>query len=95
MNCEITNNGYLYIPSTVGDKFPTNAVIAIIQKNELCIMPVSHVGAGGLILKQRNAKGDRAVFIQEIIPENTFRGVRQANWDQTMLALRIPLYKNS
>ena len=40
-------------------------------------MPVNYVGAGGLILKYRNAKGDRSVLISQFLPSDIVYGEEQ------------------
>lgn len=93
LECQITETGYLQIPKEIAEKyFTTGAVIAIIREQHLLVMPVNYVGAGGLILKYRNAKGDRSVFISEILPDDVDYGPRFVTWDEEVLALRIPLY---
>ncbi len=72
--------------------FQTNAIIVVPQEEHLLVMPVSYVGAGGLILKYRNKKGDRSVFITEFLPEDVDYGERTVEWDEEALALRVPLY---
>lgn len=93
LKCKITDNGYLHIPANIADEhFKTGAVIIMLRENELHVMPVSYVGAGGIILKYRNAKGDRSVFIAEFLPDDVNYGSRIVKWDEKALALRIPLY---
>lgn len=93
MECHITEKGYLHIPAKEAKQyFNTGAIIVQIKKSDLVIMPTSYVGAGGLILKYRNAKGDRTVFIGEILPEDVHYGVREAKWDEDLLAFRVPLH---
>lgn len=93
MKCELTSSGYLLISAKDAERFPTGTVIALVKEEELWIMPVSHKGAGGLLLKYRNPKGDRSVLLQEFLPENVPAGVRSAVWDDSIGALRIPLFK--
>ncbi|NLI67234.1 MAG: hydrogenase maturation protease [Bacilli bacterium] len=93
MKCQITENGYLQMPAEIAETyFQTNAIIVVPQEEHLLVMPVSYVGAGGLILKYRNKKGDRSVFITEFLPEDVDYGERTVEWDEEALALRVPLY---
>lgn len=93
LKCRITETGYLQIPAEIAQQyFTTGAVIALLQEKELLIMPVNYVGAGGLILKYRNVKGDRSVLLSELLPEDVDFGIRDVQWDEEALALRIPLY---
>ncbi len=93
LECQITENGYLYIPVEIARQyFTTDAVIVVLRGKDLLVMPVKYVGAGGLILKYRNAKGDRSVLISEFLPDDVDYGPRNVKWDEEALALRIPLY---
>lgn len=93
LKCQINENGYLHIPSEIAEKyFKTGAVIVVLQGEHLLVMPVSYVGAGGLILKYRNAKGDRSVFVAEFLPDDVKFGTKKVVWDDEAFALRVPLY---
>lgn len=91
MNLEITSTGYVHIPAEVATRFPTGTAIALVRGGELWLMPVSHPGAGGLLLKVRNARGDRSLLVHHLLPEGVEPGVREARWDGEAGALRIPL----
>ena len=72
--------------------FPTDAVIAMPRDRELWVMPVSNRASGGLLLKQRNARGDRSVLVWHVLPdEASLEGSRPARWDPERAALRIEL----
>jgi len=93
VKCQITETGYLHIPAKeASEHFNTGAIIVQVKDNHLILMPTSYVGAGGLILKYRNAKGDRTVFIHEILPDDVHFGPRRAEWDEELLAYRVPLH---
>lgn len=95
MKCQITEAGYLLIPADIAQwYFSTGAIMAVLRGQDLLIMPVTYVGAGGLILKYRNAKGDRSVLLSEFLPNDMVYGTRSVEWDEEALALRIPLYKS-
>lgn len=91
MRVEITPSGYLVLPAEVASRFPTGTAIALVRGGELWLMPVNHPGGGGLLLKIRNPRGDRSVLVQELLPEATEPGVREAFWDEEAGALRVPL----
>lgn len=95
MKLELTSTGYLHIPAEEAVRFPWGTAIALVREEELWIMPVNHPGAGGLLLKWRNARGDRSVFVQELLPEGVSPGVRDAVWDDQLGALRVPLFCTS
>ncbi|HEY8416264.1 MAG TPA: hypothetical protein VIK99_10900 [Thermaerobacter sp.] len=88
---EITDGGYLHLPAEAAGRFPAGTAIVLVRRGELWLLPVSHPGAGGLLLKWRNARGDRSVLVHEFLPEGTPPGPRQAFWDDEAGALRIPL----
>jgi hypothetical protein len=92
LKLELTSSGYLHIPAEEAVRFPTGTAIVLIRGEELWIMPVSHPGAGGLLLKVRNSRGDRSVFVQDLLPSDVSPGVRDAEWDDRLGALRIPLF---
>lgn len=46
------------------------AVALMIHSNEVILIPLIHDSAGGLLLKIRNAKGDRIVHSQEFLRSN-------------------------
>jgi hypothetical protein len=92
---KLTSTGYLHIPAEEAVRFPTGTAIALVRGEELMVMPVSHLGAGGLLLKFRNSRGDRSMFVQELLPEGVPPGIRDAVWDDQYGAFRIPLYCSS
>ncbi|PZN12297.1 MAG: hydrogenase maturation protease [Bacillota bacterium] len=91
MRVEITNGGYVHLPAEHAGRFPTGTAIAMVRQGELWLMPVSHPGAGGLLLKWRNRRGDRSILVREFLPDGTPPGPREAYWDEAAGALRIPL----
>ncbi len=89
---EITNQGYLILPQTVATEyFVEDVCVAILREPELWILPIHNANAGGFLLKQRNAKGDRSVLIHEVLPANWQSGTFEAFWDGENVALRIGL----
>ncbi|MBE3569999.1 MAG: hydrogenase maturation protease [Bacillales bacterium] len=92
MKLELTSTGYLHIPAEEAVRFSTGTAIALVRGEELWVMPVSHLGAGGLLLKQRNSRGDRSLFVQEILPEGVSSGVFDAVWDDQNGAFRLSLF---
>ncbi|WP_028986318.1 hypothetical protein [Thermicanus aegyptius] len=92
MKLELTSGGYLHLPAEEAVRFPTGTAIALVRGKELWLMPVSHPGAGGLLLKFRNPRGDRSIFVRELLPEGVLPGGRAAVWDDKLGALRIPLF---
>ncbi|MCL6599583.1 hypothetical protein [Alicyclobacillus macrosporangiidus] len=95
MQIELTSTGYLYIPAAEAWRFPVGTAVALVRGDELWLMPVRHAGSGGLLLKLRNARGDRSLFVQEFLPEGVPPGPREAVWDEELGALRIPLRRST
>ena len=60
------------------------------RDGELWLFPLRGPSSGGLLLKQRNAAGDRAVLVREVLPAGFPVGVHPAFWDDEHKALRIP-----
>ena len=85
--------GSVYVPVGVYETYfqGIEAIIAIIREDQLLIMPVQHVRAGGSLLKIRNAQGDRVVAAQDVFAAN---GLAErvcddvtAEWDPSQAAL--------
>ncbi|MCB0931531.1 MAG: hydrogenase maturation protease [Mycobacterium sp.] len=93
-NCvsvEITAEGYLRLDSGLAaSRFPSDAVAAVLRDDALWLIPLRGPSSGGLLLKQRNPAGDRAVLVRDVLPEGFPVGVRTAFWDDDRRALRIP-----
>lgn len=89
---EITADGYLRLGAEVaGRYFPEDVLVPLVKGKELWLLPLRGASAGGLLLKQRNLAGDRAVVIWEALPPETEAGVRPAFWDEGQGALRVAL----
>ena len=86
-------NGNLYLDSTVYNTyFPDiNSVILLDRSPHILIMPVQQQGAGGLLLKIRNAKGDRVVnvaeFFQNLNIDITKEKIISVKWSSDYSAL--------
>jgi hypothetical protein len=88
----LTEQGYLRIPSEIAGRcFPHDLVACLLRPRELWLMPTRGAGAGGLILKQRNAEGERSVLVHHLLPPDILPGPRLAYWDAAQGALRIAL----
>ena len=92
LELELTESGYLYIPAALAQEyFPQDVLVVLPRGKELWLLPTRGPEAGGLLLKQRNLKGDRSVLVWELIPEETSPGLKQAFWDDRQGALRMAL----
>lgn len=89
---EINEQGYLILPLTVAIRlFPANVCVAVWRETELWILPIHSSNAGGFLLKQRNALGDRSVLIHEVLPNDWKSGIYPAFWDAENGSMRIAL----
>ena len=70
--CLSVRKGSIYIPSSDCETFfrGLDAVIVVVRENELNVMPVQQMSAGGYILKIRNANGDRVVTAPDVFAEH-------------------------
>lgn len=92
LQLEITDQGYLHLDAALAATyFPNDLLIALVRQPELWLLPTRGPEAGGLLLKQRNARGDRSVVIWEVLPPQTKPGLRPAFWDEQRGALRTLL----
>lgn len=89
---ELTPDGYLRLDADVAATFfPGDALVAVPHGGELWLLPLVGPQGGGLLLKQRNARGDRAALVWEALPEGAPAGPRPAVWDAGKGALRVDL----
>jgi hydrogenase maturation protease len=87
---EFTDDGYLRLDADVAAAyFPSDALVAVPNGHELWLVPLVGPQGGGLLLKQRNQRGDRSMLVWEALPSNRPIGRREAVWDATRGALRV------
>lgn len=92
VSVEFTADGYLRLDSALAaGRFPSDAVAAVPRDGELWLYPLRGPSSGGLLLKQRNPAGDRAVLIHEVLAHGFPVGTCAACWDDEHKALRISL----
>ena len=92
VSVEINADGYLRMDAALAaSRFPSDALAAVPRDGELWLFPLRGPSSGGLLLKQRNPAGDRAVLVREVLPDGFPGGLRTASWDDEHKALRIPL----
>jgi len=65
-------NGNLYINHSLYETyFPKIESVILLNKSpEFLIMPVQQAGAGGLLMKIKNSRGDRVISILEFLESN-------------------------
>ena len=89
---QLTEHGYLLFPAELARRyFPSDLAAPVPRGRELWLFPTRGAGGGGLILKQRNAAGERSVLIWEHLPAGMPAGPLPAFWDENSGALRIAL----
>ncbi len=89
---EFTADGYLHLAGEVAARyFPADGVVALVRGPEMWLMPTHNSASGGLLLKQRNGRGDRTVLIWEVLHKPAVAGPRIAFWDEAQGALRVAL----
>lgn len=89
---ELSEDGYLRMEAALAaGRFPSDALAAVPRDGELWLFPLRGPSSGGLLLKQRNPAGDRAVLVHEVLGHGFRAGVYAAFWDDEHKALRIPL----
>ncbi len=90
LSVELTEHGSLYLSAAIAEAyFPNDALVALPKERELWLLPVRGDGGGGLLLKRKNAAGDRAVIIWEALPRDIESGPLAAFWDDRQGALRV------
>lgn len=90
LRVEFTAAGHLRIDAaTAREYFPGDAAVVLPKEGEVWVLPLRGTASGGLLLKQRNAAGDRTVLVREALADDIPVGVRAARWDERQGALRI------
>lgn len=85
-----TADGYLRLSAADARLyFPGDALVVINRADEILLMPLRGTASGGLLLKQRNAAGDRSLLIREALDDDIPVGDCRARWDSDQGALRI------
>jgi hypothetical protein len=97
MSAEISvARGNLYLPREICDTYlPGVASVALLLRDgQVMIVPLSQQSAGGLLLKQRNARGDRVIHAQEFfrskdLPEDFESRTMPVYWSRESAALVV------
>ncbi|GIX26764.1 MAG: hypothetical protein KatS3mg123_0645 [Burkholderiales bacterium] len=86
--------GSLYLPREMYDLYFAGAqtVALVAREDKILVIPLVPGSAGGLLVKTRNARGDRVVHAQEFFRENGFaedfqQHVVLAQWSPEAAAL--------
>jgi hypothetical protein len=90
---ELSADGDLRLSAELAHRyFPEDALVAQRRERELWLLPLIGPEAGGLLLKQRNAAGDRSTIVREALGDRlggSVAGQRSAFWDPAAGALRV------
>lgn len=91
---EINDSGYLHLSAELAaEHFASDACVARRDEDELILMPLISTANGGLVLKQRNASGERSVLISEVLGFEPMVGRFAVKWDDARGALHVLLTK--
>jgi hydrogenase maturation protease len=89
-------HGNLYLPREICDAYlPGVQSVALLRRDdEVLIVPLTRQSAGGLLLKQRNARGDRVIHAQEFFRANGLRETSDSrpmrvHWSREAAALIV------
>ncbi|HEY0163679.1 MAG TPA: hypothetical protein VGB69_13445 [Edaphobacter sp.] len=89
LEIDYTERGYILLPEHVARRyFPNDVLVLMVKGEELWLLPTRGAAAGGLLLKQRSASGERSLLAAPYLPEGTRAGRWLAFWDERSGALR-------
>jgi len=89
---EITDEGYLHLPARLAaSRFPADVCVARIDHGDLVLLPLVSASYGGLVLKQRNPRGDRSLLVSEVFGFSPAAGIFAVAWEEEHGALRVLL----
>ncbi len=89
--------GAIYLSASVVETYFRDiaAVIVLIDRNELQVLPVHQMAAGGCLLKVRNSAGDRVASAPDVFHANDLGAFEAqnltANWSSERGALLVNL----
>lgn len=90
LEIEYSERGYILLPAEVARQyFPNDVLVLMVKGNEVWMLPTRGPVAGGLLLKQRNADGDRSLLAAPYLPPETSAERWPAFWDERSGALRV------
>lgn len=95
LRLELTAEGYLRIGREDANRFfPQDTLLALWRDDSLWLLPTRGAAAGGLMLKQRNVRGDRSLLISEVFDFQIPAGYYSASWDDDFGGLRMEVKRN-
>ncbi|KPH82950.1 hypothetical protein [Bosea vaviloviae] len=90
-------DGSVYLPAPVVETYLQGvaAVVVLIRDQTLMVLPVHHATAGGCLLKQRNAAGDRVAQAHDVFQAHGLLAMAVSDlpvhWNSEMCALCAPI----
>ncbi len=95
LHLELTPGGYLRISSEDAKQFfPQDTLLALWRDGSLWLLPTRGAAAGGLMLKQRNVRGDRSLLISEVFDFQIPAGSYSALWDHDLGGFRMAVKRD-
>lgn len=92
LTVELTDSAYLRMSADLAARhFPSGVCAGLRDGTDLVLVPLHGEANGGLVLKERNPAGDRAVLLREVLGNDAPVGVFRACWDDDQGQLRIDL----
>ena len=91
----VVHRGNIYVPAGIYGKYfhGVEAVALLSRDNDIVLMPL-HSG-GGLLLKVKNARGDRVIHAREFLSSIDIREdiafAAQFRWDSELTGLRMTI----
>jgi len=83
-------DGYLRLDASTAARYvPGGHAVVQARDDQIVLVPLRGPGAGGLMLKQRTAAGDRCLLVTEALHGEVPEGRRAARWDEDQGALVI------
>tara|TARA_R110002049_G_scaffold285698_4_gene466954 strand:+ start:71814 stop:72155 length:342 start_codon:yes stop_codon:yes gene_type:complete len=96
LQMHLSADGYMRLSCTDSQHFfPDDTLLALWRDDSLVLLPTRGAAAGGLMLKQRNANGDRSLLISEVFDFDMPSGDFTAVWDDRIGGLRVNLPHDS
>lgn len=87
----LSDHGYLQFAADVAAHcFPSDALVVTREADALLLWAIRGAEGGGLLIKVRNAAGDRCVLVSELLPQGSVPGPKAGEWDEDRQTLRIP-----
>ena len=93
---ELSEDGYLRLSADAARRFfPEDTMLVLWRDDSLVLVPTRGPAGGGLVLKQRNARGDRSVLVAEAFGFSVPAGRYAARWDPQIGGLRTNVKRHA